>query len=56
MDDDDREPNTDLDDDDVAYAASIGVVETPEDESSPNTSVDDDDDRVPNTDLTDEDK
>ena len=56
VDDDEREPNTDLDDDDVEYAASMGETEAPEDESSPDTSVDDDDDRVPNTDLTDEDK
>ena len=52
IDDDDREPNTDLDDDDDALAVSLGYTE-PADEDLPRTELDDDDEREPNTDLDD---
>lgn len=51
VDDDDRVPNTDLDDEDEALAAKLGYSE-PEPAELPHTDIgDDDDDRVPNTDL-----
>ncbi len=53
---DDREPNTDLDEDDDEIAAKYGLVDEPEEEEDgPNTDLDDDD-REPNTELDDEDK
>lgn len=56
VDEDDREPNTDLDDEDVVIAASMGADEETEDQDMPDTSVSDDDDREPNTDLDEKDK
>ena len=53
IDDDDREPNTDLDDDDDALAQRLGYTE-PADEEIPHTELDEDDEREPNTDLDDE--
>ena len=47
-----REPNTELDEDDDDIARSYGYDPDPEDGSdNPDTSVSDDDDREPNTDL-----
>ena len=51
VDDDEREPNTDLDDEDAALAVSLGYDETVEAEESPDTDLDDDDEREPNTDV-----
>ena len=55
VDDDDREPNTDLDESDVVLAKKLGYYEADVEEQSPHTAVDDDDDREPNTDLGDDD-
>lgn len=55
LDDDDREPNTDLTDEDFEYGESCDADDSDEDDV-PDTSIDDDDDREPNTDLTEEDE
>ena len=54
VDDDEREPNTDLDDEDAELAVRLGYVESAEAEESPSTDLDDDDEREPNTDVDDD--
>ena len=55
LDDDDREPNTDLTEEDFEDGESGDADDSNEDDA-PDTSIDDDDDREPNTDLTEEDE
>ena len=52
--DDEREPNTDLDDDDAALAVELGYDDSTVEEETPDTDLDDDE-REPNTDVDDED-
>lgn len=54
VDDDDREPNTDLDDSDEALASEFGQGSDESEDEDINTDVDDDD-REPNTDLGEDD-
>ncbi len=62
LDDDEREPNTDLTEEDLEYDGSYdlddvdGSDEDGLNDDVPDTSIDDDDDREPNTDLTEEDE
>ena len=55
VDDDEREPNTDLDEEDAALAVRLGYDDSTVAEESPSTDLDDDDEREPNTDVDDED-
>ena len=54
LDDDEREPNTDLDDEDAALAVELGYDDSTVEEETPDTDLDDDE-REPNTDVDDED-
>ena len=55
IDDDEREPNTDLDEEDAALAVELGYDDSAEEEETPVTDLDEDDEREPNTDVDDED-
>ena len=54
VDDDEREPNTDLDDEDAALAVELGYDDSTVEDETPDTDLDDDE-REPNTDVDDED-